>query len=115
MLCQTRSWRLTWRFAFIRLLCGTRRSGRPELACARSVLGVLGHDLPKMPLAENQHVVQALTAQRTREPLRECVRSWRPACTASGWTSPGVVSGVRLAAQAADRYCGLLGRWIGYL
>jgi nicotinamidase-related amidase len=33
---KTRSWRLTWRIAFTRRLCGTQRSGRPELACAQS-------------------------------------------------------------------------------
>jgi hypothetical protein len=34
------------------------------------VLGVLGQDAAQMPLAEDQHVVQALTAKRPREPLR---------------------------------------------
>jgi hypothetical protein len=31
-----------------------------------------------MPLAEDQHVVQALPAKRAHEPLRRGVRSWRP-------------------------------------
>lgn len=30
--------------------------------------GVLGQDLPEMPLTENQHVIQALVAQRAYEP-----------------------------------------------
>jgi len=42
------------------------------------VPGVLGQDLAEVPLAEDQHVVQALAAQRPHEPLRECVRSRRP-------------------------------------
>ena len=35
------------------------------------VPGVLGQDLAEVPLAEDQHVVQALAAQRAHEPLRE--------------------------------------------
>ena len=42
------------------------------------VPGVLGQDLTEMPLAEDRHVVQALAAQRAREPLGECVRPRRP-------------------------------------
>jgi hypothetical protein len=42
------------------------------------VAGVLGQHLPQMPFAEDQHVVQALAAQRAHEPLRECVRPRRP-------------------------------------
>jgi hypothetical protein len=34
------------------------------------VLGVLGQDLAEMPLAEDQHVIEALAAQRAHEPLR---------------------------------------------
>jgi hypothetical protein len=33
------------------------------------VLGLLGQDVAEMPVAENQHVVQALAAQRAHEPL----------------------------------------------
>src|SRR5579864_9290406 len=40
-------------------------------------LGILGQDLAEVPLAEDQHVVQALAAHRSHEPLRECVRPWR--------------------------------------
>jgi hypothetical protein len=32
---------------------------------------VLGQDAPEMPLAEDQHVVQALAAQCSHEPFRE--------------------------------------------
>jgi hypothetical protein len=39
---------------------------------------VLSQDSPEMPLAEDQHVVQALAAQRAHEPLRVGVRSRRP-------------------------------------
>jgi hypothetical protein len=42
------------------------------------VPGVLGKHIAKMLLAEDQHVVEALTAQRPHEPLRERVRPWRP-------------------------------------
>jgi hypothetical protein len=34
------------------------------------VPGVLGQDLAEIPLAEDQHVIQALTAQRSHEPFR---------------------------------------------
>jgi hypothetical protein len=39
---------------------------------------VLGQHLPLVPLAEDQHVIQALTAQRSHEALRERVRPRRP-------------------------------------
>ncbi len=42
---------------------------------------VLGQHLPQVPLAEDQHMVQALAAKRTHEPLRESVgprRQLRP-------------------------------------
>ncbi len=32
--------------------------------------GVLGQDAAEMPFAEDQHVIQALAAQRACEPLR---------------------------------------------
>jgi hypothetical protein len=35
------------------------------------VPGVLGQGVAEMPLAEDQHVIQALTAKRSQEPLRE--------------------------------------------
>ena len=35
------------------------------------VPGVLGQDVAEMPLTEDQHVIQALTAQRPCEPLSE--------------------------------------------
>ena len=38
------------------------------------VPGVLGQHVAKMLLAEDQHVVQALAAKCSREPLRERVR-----------------------------------------
>jgi len=41
------------------------------------VPGVPGQDLAEVPLAEDQHVVQALAAQGPHEPLRECVRGDR--------------------------------------
>jgi hypothetical protein len=41
------------------------------------VPGVLGQDAAEVPLAEDQHVVQALAAQRANEPFRECVRPRR--------------------------------------
>jgi hypothetical protein len=41
------------------------------------VLGVLGKDLPKVLFAVDQQVVEALTAQRSRIPLREGVRPGR--------------------------------------
>jgi len=37
------------------------------------VTSELGRNLAEMPLAKDQHVVQALTAQRADEPLREAV------------------------------------------
>jgi hypothetical protein len=42
------------------------------------VPGVLDQDLAEMPFAEDQHVVQALAAQRAHEPLRVGIRSRRP-------------------------------------
>src|SRR5258708_9795839 len=42
------------------------------------VLGVLGQDVAKMLLAEDQHVVEAVAAERPDEPLREKVRLRRP-------------------------------------
>ncbi len=42
------------------------------------VLGVLGQDFTEIPLAEDQHVVQALAAKHAHEPLGECVRPRRP-------------------------------------
>jgi hypothetical protein len=38
------------------------------------VPGVLGQDTTQMPLAEDQHMVQALAARCPREPFGECVR-----------------------------------------
>ena len=35
------------------------------------VAGVLGQDLAEMPLAEDQHLVQAPAAKRAHEPLRK--------------------------------------------
>jgi hypothetical protein len=32
---------------------------------------ILGQDLPEMPLAENQQVIQALAAKRAHEPFRK--------------------------------------------
>jgi hypothetical protein len=34
------------------------------------VAGILGQDLAKMPFTEEQHVIQALAAERAHEPLR---------------------------------------------
>jgi hypothetical protein len=42
------------------------------------VPGVLGQHLSQVPLAEDQHVVQALVPQRAHEPLRVGVRPRRP-------------------------------------
>lgn len=46
----------------------------PVRLVAVVVLGVLGQDAAEMPLAEDQHAVQALAAQRAHEPLRVGVR-----------------------------------------
>ena len=43
------------------------------------VPGVPGQDLPEVPLAEDQHVIQALAAQRAREPPGAGVRTRGPA------------------------------------
>jgi hypothetical protein len=37
----------------------------------------IGQHLPEMRLAEDQHVIQALAAQRAHEPLGECVAPHR--------------------------------------
>ena len=37
----------------------------------------LGQDLTEMPLAEDQHLIQALTAKRSHEPLGKCVAPHR--------------------------------------
>nr|WP_222849141.1 hypothetical protein [Trebonia kvetii] len=42
------------------------------------VLDILGQHLPQVLLAEDEHVVQALAAQRPYEPFREGVRPRRP-------------------------------------
>jgi hypothetical protein len=41
------------------------------MSTAVKVPSVLGQHLPQVPLAEDQHVIQALTVQRAHEPLRE--------------------------------------------
>jgi hypothetical protein len=52
-----------------------RRSGgsccRPLMRTVPVIVAsVLGQDLAEMPLAEDQHVIEALAAQRAHEPLR---------------------------------------------
>jgi|HubBroStandDraft_6_1064221.scaffolds.fasta_scaffold158438_3 hypothetical protein len=42
------------------------------------VAGELGQDLTEMAFAEDQQVIQALTAQWSREPLGKCIRARRP-------------------------------------
>jgi hypothetical protein len=37
------------------------------------VAGELGHHLAEMPFAEDQHMIQALTAKRAHEPLGKCI------------------------------------------
>jgi hypothetical protein len=67
---------------------------------------ILGQHLPQVPLAQDQHVVQALAAKGAYEPLRERVRPWRldrrldhPRAV----TGEGVVEGGReLAVSVAD-------------
>src|SRR6185437_14226716 len=43
-----------------------------------AVTGEPGQDLAEMPLADDQHVIQALTAQRSREPPGKCACPGRP-------------------------------------
>lgn len=42
------------------------------------VAGELGQGLTEMPLAEDQHVIQSLTAERSHGPLGKCIRPRRP-------------------------------------
>jgi hypothetical protein len=53
------------------------------------VPGVLGQDVAEMLLAEDQHVVEALTAKRPHEPLRERVHARR---LDSGAQDPGAAA-----------------------
>jgi len=41
------------------------------------VAGELGYYLAEMPFAEDQHMIQALTAKRAREPLGQCIGARR--------------------------------------
>jgi hypothetical protein len=52
--------------------------GAPVQQCTgatRLVIGVLSQDLPEVLLAVDQHVLEALAAQRPHVPLREGVRA----------------------------------------
>ena len=97
---KTRSWRLTWRSRSLGRsavlgdeavqnlptldpggdvdgLAGLPLRGLLLKGLVRPVAvivpGVFGQDLAEMPLTEDQHVIQALSAQRAHGPLRECV------------------------------------------
>jgi hypothetical protein len=69
--------------------------------------GVLGQDAAEVPLAKDQHVVQAFAAQRAHEPLRERVRPRRPdRCPYHPRAIPGedpVECGGELAVPVADQ------------
>jgi hypothetical protein len=70
------------------------------------VPGVLGQDLAEMSLAEDQHVVKALAAQRAHEPFRVGVRprrpGWRPDHSRAVTGEDVVERGGELAVPVAD-------------